>query len=163
MISVSSDFTFVFIDTAPPSACKARFGVPWQQCLRQKVLIVVFFITFSTHKQEHKRQSEVSLHNTAQLFSSLTIIYFKLARFTSQHSSTDSHTIVYFKLAQLSRRKGHNDADSQAHSQAVSQACRCLGWQKHGVNEIGEASPSSSGAKQKQFLPCNKLFSFIPP
>ena len=28
VISVSSDFIFVFIDTAPPSACAARFGVP---------------------------------------------------------------------------------------------------------------------------------------
>ena len=31
--SVSSDFTSVFVDTAPPSACTARFGVSWQQCL----------------------------------------------------------------------------------------------------------------------------------
>ena len=28
VISVSSDFIFVFIDTAPPSACTVRFGVP---------------------------------------------------------------------------------------------------------------------------------------
>ena len=28
-------FTSVFIDTAPPSACTARFGVSWQQCLTQ--------------------------------------------------------------------------------------------------------------------------------
>ena len=39
-------------------------------------------------------------------------------KFHSQHSSTGSPTIVYLKLAQLSRRKGHNYADSQAHSQA---------------------------------------------
>ena len=39
-------------------------------------------------------------------------------KFHSQHSSTGSPTIVYFKLAQLSRRKGHNKANSQAHSQA---------------------------------------------
>ena len=60
---------------------------------------------------------------------------------------------VYFKLAQLSRRKGRNYADSQAHSQAGSQACRYLGCQKRGVNEIGEASPSSSVAKQNNFYP----------
>ena len=48
-------------------------------------------------------------------------------KFHSQHSSTGSPTIVYFKLVQLSRRKGHNYADSQAHSQAGSQACPCLG------------------------------------
>ena len=53
---------------------------------------VLFFISFFTHKQEDKRQSEVSL---------------------TTRSSTDSPTIVYFKLAQLSRRKGHNYADSQ--------------------------------------------------
>ena len=35
VISVSSDFTFVFIDTVPPSACTARYGVPWKQILRQ--------------------------------------------------------------------------------------------------------------------------------
>ena len=31
----------------------------------------VFFISFSTQKQEHKRQSEVSLDNTAQLVAPL--------------------------------------------------------------------------------------------
>ena len=70
--------------------------------------------------------------------------------FTSQHSSTGSPTIVYFKLAKLSRRKGHNYADSQADSQVGSQACRCLGWQKHGVNEIGEASPQAKHHHQAQ-------------
>ena len=45
-------------------------------------------------------------------------------KFHSQQSSTGSPTIAYFKLAQLSRRKGHNYADSQAHSQAGSQADR---------------------------------------
>ena len=84
-----------------------------------------------------------------------------ILKFHSQHSSTGGPTIVYFKLAQLSRRKGYNYADSQAHSQAGSQACRCFGWQKRGVNEIGEASPSSSATKQKQFLPCtNRLVLF---
>ena len=62
-------------------------------------------------------------------------------------------TIVYFKLAQLSRRKGHNYANSQAHSQDGSQACRGLGWQKRGGNEIGEAPPSSSATKQTNFYP----------
>ena len=99
--------------------------------------------------------------HSSTINSSTTIVYFKLARFTSQHSSTGSHTTVYFKLAHLSRRKGHNYADSQAHSQAGSQACRCLGWQKRGVSEIGEASPSSSGAKQKQFLPCTSTIFFF--
>ena len=74
-------------------------------------------------------------------------------KFHTQYSSTGSPTIVYFKLAQLSRRKGHNYADSQAHSQAGSQACRCLGWQNRRVNEIGEASPSSSATKQNNFYP----------
>ena len=82
-------------------------------------------------------------------------------KFHSQHSSTGSPTIVYFKLAQLSRRKGHNYADSQAHSQAGSQACRCLGWQIRGVSEIGKASPSSSATKQNNFYPvCNCLVLF---
>ena len=71
----------------------------------------------------------------------------------SQHSSTDSPTIVYFKLAQLSRRKGHNYTDSQAHSQAGSQVCRCLGWQNRVVSEIDEASPSSTATKQNNFCP----------
>ena len=82
-------------------------------------------------------------------------------KFHSQHSSTGSPTIVYFKLAQLSRRKGHNYADSQTHSQAGSQACRCLGWQNRGVSKISEASPSSSATKQNNFYPvldCLVLF-----
>ena len=86
-------------------------------------------------------------------------------KFHSQHSLTGSPTIVYFKLAQLSRRKGHNYADSQAHSQAGSQDCRCLGWQNRGVSEIGEASPSSSATKQNNFYPvvnCLVLFHHDP-
>ena len=82
-------------------------------------------------------------------------------KFRSQHSSTGSPTIVYFKLAQLSRRKGRSYADSQAHSQAGSQACRCLGWQNREVSEIGEASPPSSATKQNNFYPvlnCLVLF-----
>ncbi|CAN0360989.1 unnamed protein product, partial [Ascophyllum nodosum] len=74
-------------------------------------------------------------------------------------------TIVYFKLAQLSRRKGHNYADSQAHSQAGSQACRCIGRHNRGVSEIGEASPSSSATKQNNFYPvlnCLVLFHHDP-
>ena len=81
----------------------------------------------------------------------------------SQHSSTDSPTIVYFKLAQLSRRKRRNYADFQAHSQAGSQACRCLGWQNRGVSEIGEALPSSSATKQNNFYTVLNCLSFIPP
>ena len=72
-------------------------------------------------------------------------------KFHSQHGSTGSPTIVYFKLDQLSGRKGHNYADSQAHSQAGSQACRRLGWQNRGVSETGKASPSSSATKQNNF------------
>ena len=86
-------------------------------------------------------------------------------KFHSQHSSTGSRTIVYFKLAQLSLRKGHNYADSQAHSQAGSQACRCLWWQNRGVSEIGEVSPSSSATKQSNFYPvlsCLVLFHHDP-
>ena len=86
-------------------------------------------------------------------------------KFHSQHSSTGSPTIVYFKLAQLSRRKGHNYADSRAHSQAGSQACRCLGWKNRGVSEIGEVSPSSSETKQNNFYPvlnCLVLFHHDP-
>ena len=86
-------------------------------------------------------------------------------KFHSQHSSTGSSTIVYFKLAQLSRRKGHNYADSQAHLQAGSQACRCLEWQNRGVSEIGEASPSSSVTKQNNSHPalkCLVLFHHDP-
>ena len=86
-------------------------------------------------------------------------------KFHSQNSSTSSPTTVYFKLAQLSPRKGHNFADSQAHSQAVSETCRCLGWQNRGVSEIGEASPSSSATKQNNFYPvfnCLVLFHHDP-
>ena len=86
-------------------------------------------------------------------------------KFHSQHSSTGSPTVVYFKLAQLSRRKGHNYANSQAHSQAGSQACRCIGWQNRGVNKIAEASPSSSASKQNNFYPvlnCLVLFHHDP-
>ena len=85
--------------------------------------------------------------------------------FHSQHSSTGSPTIVYFKLAQISRRKGHSYADSQAHSQAGSQACRCLGGQNRGASETGEASPSSSATKQNNFCPvlnCLVLFHHDP-
>ena len=75
-------------------------------------------------------------------------------KFHSQHSSSGSPTIVYFKLAQLSRRKGHHYVDSQdSRTQAGSQTCRWLGWQNHGVSEIGEASPSSSATKQNNFYP----------
>ena len=74
-------------------------------------------------------------------------------KFHSQYSSTGSPTIVYFKLAQLSRKKGHNYAGSLAHSEAGSQACRCFGCQNREVNEIGEASPSSSATKQNNFYP----------
>ena len=86
-------------------------------------------------------------------------------KFHSQRSSTGSPTIVYFKLSQLSRRKGHNYADSQAHSQAGSQACRCLEWHNRGVSEIGEASPSSSATKLNNFYPvlnCLVLFHHNP-
>ena len=86
-------------------------------------------------------------------------------KFQSQHSSTSSPTLACFKLAQLSRRKGHNYADSQAHSKAGSQACRCLGWQNRGVSEIGEVSPSSSATKQNNFYPvlnCLDLFHHDP-
>ena len=100
-------------------------------------------ISFSTHKQEHTRRSEVSLHKIAQLVAPLWSIS-SLPVTLHIHSSTGNHTVVYFKLAQLSRRKGHNYADSQA----GSQACRCLGWQKRGVSKIGEATPSSSGTNQ---------------
>ena len=115
------------------------------------------------HTQARAQKTIGSFTSQHSSTSSTTIVYFKLARFTSQHSSTGNHTIVYFKLAQLSRRKRHNYADSQAHSQAGSQACRCLGWQKRGVSEIGEASPSGSETKQKQFLPCTNCFSLILP
>ena len=87
-------------------------------------------------------------------------------KFNSQHSSFGSPTvIVYFELAQLSPRNGHNYADSQAHSQAGSQAYRCLGWQNRGVCGIGEASPSSSATKQNNFYPvlnCSVLFRHDP-
>ena len=86
-------------------------------------------------------------------------------KFHSQHSSTGSPTIIYFKLVQLSRRKGHNYADSQAHSQVGSQACRYHGWQNRRVNEIGEALPSSSARKQNNFYPvlnCLVLFHHNP-
>ena len=122
--------------------------------------MVVFFISFSTHKQENKIRSEISLHNAAQLVarpqstSSLPVTL-------HNHSSTGYHTTVYFKLAQLSLRKGHNYTDSQAHSQAGSQACQCLGWQKRGVSKIGEASPSSSGTNQNKFYPGLIVFSLF--
>ena len=86
-------------------------------------------------------------------------------KFHSQHSSTGSPTIAYFKLAHLPRRKGHTYEDSQAHSQAGSQDCRCLGWQNRGVSEMGEASPSSSATKQNNFYPvlnCLVLFHHDP-
>ena len=85
--------------------------------------------------------------------------------FTSQHSSTGSPTIVYFKLAQLSHKKRPNYTDSQAHSQDWISGCRCLGWQKRGVSEIGEASPSSSATKQNIFYPvlnCLVFFHYDP-
>ena len=82
---------------------------------------------------------------------------------TNHHGS--SRTIVEFKLAQHSRRKEHNNADSPAHSQAGSQACRCLGWQNRGVSGIGEASPASSTRKQNNFYSvpnCLVLFHHDP-
>ena len=59
------------------------------------------------------------------------------------HPQPSSTAVAPLKLAQLSRRKGHNYADFQTHSQAGTQACRCLGWQNRGVSEIGEGSPLS--------------------
>ena len=108
-------------------------------CLTQQVSLVVFFISFFTHKQEHKRQSEVSL--------------------TTQLNWYPHYSLL--QACQLSRGKGYNYTDSQAHSQARSQACRCLGWQNRGVSEIGDASPSSSATKQNNFYPVlNRLILF---
>ena len=53
--------------------------------------------------------------------------------FFKQCSSTGGPTTICSKLAQLTLRKGHNYADSQAHSQAGFQAYRYLGWRDRGL------------------------------
>ena len=121
-----------------------RYGSSLSLCSTLRRILAVFSVS---HNKFHLLYSLlVSSHTNKSTKDNL--------KFPSQHSSTGSPTIVYFKLAQLSRRKGHNYVESQAHSQAGSQACRrCLGWQKRGVNEIGKASPSSSVTKQNNFYP----------
>ena len=142
---MSSDLTSVFIDTAPPSACKIKHASAYPgSSVSHNKFHLLYSLLVSSHTNKSTKDN---------------------LKFYSQHSSTGRPTIVYFKLAQLSRRKGHNYADSQARSQAGSQACRCLGWQNRGVSEIGEASPSSSATKQNNFYPvlnCLVLFHHDP-
>ena len=135
---MSSDFTSVFIDTAPPSRHASAYP---SSSVSHNKLHLLYSLLVSSHTNKSTKDN---------------------LKFHSQHSSTGSPTIiVYFKLAQLSRKKGHNYADSQAHSRAGSQACWCLGWQNCGVSEIGESSPSSSATKQNKFYPVlNCLVSF---
>ena len=128
---MSSDFASVFIDTAPPSAVQHASAYPSSSVSHNKFHLL-YSLLVSSHTNKSTKDN---------------------LKFHSQHSSTGSPTIVYFELAQLSRRKGNNYADSQAHSHAGSQACRCLGWQNHGVSEISKASPSSSATQQQKFYP----------
>ena len=103
---MSSDFASVFIDTAPPSACTARFGVSWQQRLTRKVSLVVFFIIIiSSHTNESTEDN---------------------LKFHSQQSSTGSPTIVYFELDQLSRRNGHNYAEGRQAPQKEGEEKSCV-------------------------------------
>ena len=57
----------------------------------------------------------------------------KLESNNKEHGSSGSHTTICSKLAQLTLRNGHKYADSQARSQAGSQAYRCLGWRDRRV------------------------------
>ena len=49
------------------------------------------------------------------------------------YNGNGSHNKICSKLAQITLRKGHNYADSLAHSQAGPQAYRCLGWRDREV------------------------------
>ena len=51
-------------------ACSFR-GYTLGSTIVVRGVLHIFFVSFSTHKQEHKRQSEVSLHSTAQLVAPL--------------------------------------------------------------------------------------------
>ena len=114
-----------------------------QQCLTQQVSVVVFFIIFFTHKQEHKRQSQLSLTN----------------------SSIGSPTISLLQgCPTLTQERTQLCRLSASLTGWISQACKCLGWQNRGVSAISEASPSSSATKQNNFYPVlNCLVLFLEP
>ena len=91
------------------------------------VVVSLLYLNIATHSKEHKEsQFEVSINKLLRMLSCVQILY-------EQLGSAGSHTTVCSKLAQLILRKGHSHADSQVHSQAGSQAYRCLGWCDHEV------------------------------
>ena len=57
------------------------------------------------------------------------------------YNCTGSRNTICFELAQLTLRKGHNYADSLAHSQTRPQAYWCLGWRDHEV-VVGNVEPN---------------------
>ena len=57
------------------------------------------------------------------------------------YNCTGSHNTICSKFAQLTLRKGHNSADSLAHSQAEPQAYWCLGWRDREV-VVGDVEPN---------------------
>ena len=86
--------------------------------------------------------------------------YFEVAA-QQQHSSTGSHNTTCSKLVLLTRRKGHNPADSQAHSQAGSRAYQCLGWRDRAVGV--RVGVNSSGTTTKMNLQHYFCFTFTTP
>ena len=91
MISMSSDFTSVFIDTAPPSACAQHASAYPSSSVSHNKFHLLYSLLVSSHTNKSTKYN---------------------LKFHTQHSSTGSPTIAYFKLAQLSRRKRHNFAES---------------------------------------------------
>ena len=92
--------------------CSTYLGVSYLFHTRSVHLLPSSYWT-ATHIHEEHSQLEVALNQ--------------------QHSFTGSHTTICSKLVQLTPRKGRNYADSQAFSQAGSQAYRYLGWRDRGV------------------------------
>ena len=96
-------------------------------CFTQQEVSTCFLFSLDcrTHNQRTQGQPEVSLKH---------------------YSCTGRQNKICSKLAQLTLRIGHNYANSQAHSQAGSQAYRCLGWRDHGIVVVVEVrSDSKSG------------------
>ena len=99
-------------DMAPFKTCETFLGMSylWQLCCFKQEVSTRFLLCIRYH-HTHTR----------------TRIQFEIA-VKEQYSSTGSPDRICSKPALLTLRKGHNYADSQAHSQAGSQAYRCLGW-----------------------------------
>ena len=174
MISVSSDFTSVFVDTAPPSACTARFGVSWQQCLPllyPQILPLYLSIRLLPQRVQHASAypgSNVS-HDKFHLLYSLLV-------FSHTNKSTKDNLKFHF-ITQFNLQPHYSLLQAcPTLTQKRTQLCRLSGsltgwisglsvsWVAETRSERDRRSITVKlSNKAKQFLPCTLLFGFIPP